>query len=137
MKYLTQILLSLVFVAVIILFAAYKLDPEKLESRNWTFWYDNQKVSSQTNTLQSNVVEYYDNGKKKKEFLYQEGAIANTIVWEYYDNGNTKSVVNYNHSDLHTKVQKWYLNGQTKLVANYNKCKRNSRGFTYRIFYGV
>ncbi|MES2239678.1 MAG: energy transducer TonB [Bacteroidota bacterium] len=58
-------------------------------------------------------LEYYENGKEKKESNYIKNKLNGTQI-ELYENGNKKQESNYIDNNLNGKQLEWYENGEKK-----------------------
>ena len=64
------------------------------------------------------VIEYYDNGQKKKEYSEMDGEFEGDFI-TYYENGQKKSKESLSFGMSYGRWTKWYENGQKKSEGDY------------------
>lgn len=65
------------------------------------------------------VVEWYENGKKKLQKKYKDVTQDYKLI-EWYKNGNKKKESFYEDGEKSGEFKEWYENGKKKVIGNYN-----------------
>ncbi len=90
-----------------------------------TFYDKYKRISEKTvynskNKIISHII-YLNNGKIKKEYLYNDGKESGYIIYDYYSDYEIKNINQYSSEGKTVKVTTYYKNKQIYQIKDFNK----------------